>query len=159
MKFEKFYTENFLEKFQKNPGVTNFTRGTISQKEGTKRLPGPKEQSPHGQILWPRGACSLGPHGVLGEGAVPRIILSPENQHQVFFENFPVLHSVHSWISKFGADFSNLFGEITLWYVTPPPIQLLFVLMLYMLSILLHLVSLYMHKESMDLSFLVDIDA
>jgi hypothetical protein len=55
------------------------------------------------------------------------------------------------------ADFSNLFGETTPWYVTPP-IQLLFVLMLYMLSILLHLVSLNMLEKSMDLSFLVDID-
>jgi hypothetical protein len=57
------------------------------------------------------------------------------------------------------ADFSNLFGEITPWYVTPPPIQLLFVFMLYMLSILLHLVSLGMLEKFMDLSFLVGIDA
>jgi hypothetical protein len=51
MKFEKSSTENFLEKFQKNSGVsnfTNFTRGTSNQKEGTKRPPEPKEQSPRG---------------------------------------------------------------------------------------------------------------
>jgi hypothetical protein len=156
MKFEKFYTENFLEKFQKNSGVSNFTSGTISQKEGTKRPPGAKRVEP---TPWSREACSLGPHGVLGEGQVPRFILSPENQPQIFFEKFPVLHSIHSWISKFRADFTNLFGEITPWYVTPAPIQLLFVLMLYMLSILLHLVSLKMLEKSLDLSFLVDIDA
>jgi hypothetical protein len=85
--------------------------------------------------------------------------LPAENQLRVFFENFLVLPSCHSWMSKYRADFSNLFGETTPWYVTPPPIQLLFVLMLYMLSILLHLVSLNMLEKSLDLSFLVDIDA
>jgi hypothetical protein len=95
---------------------------------------------------------------VLGEGQVPRFILSPKNQPQVFFKKFPVLHSVYSWISKFRADFSNLFGEITPWYVTHVPIQLLFVLIVYMLSIL-HLVPLKMFEKSLDLSFLVDIDA
>jgi hypothetical protein len=96
---------------------------------------------------------------VLGEGQVPRFILFPENQLWVFFGKFPVLHSYHPWISKFRADFSNMFGEITPWYVTPPPIQLPFVHMLYMLRILLHLVSLNMLEKFMDLSFLVGIDA
>jgi hypothetical protein len=49
MKFEKSYTENFLEKFQKNSRVSNFTRRTISQKEGTKRPPGAKRAKP----TWP----------------------------------------------------------------------------------------------------------
>jgi hypothetical protein len=46
MKFEKFYIENILKKFQKNLGVSNFTRGTISQKEGTKRPLGAKKIEP-----------------------------------------------------------------------------------------------------------------
>jgi hypothetical protein len=96
---------------------------------------------------------------VLGEGQVRWFFLPAENQLQVFFENFLVLSSCHSWISKYRADFSNLFGETTPWYVTPPPIQLLFVLMLYMLSILLHLVLHNMLEKPKDLSFLVDIDA
>jgi hypothetical protein len=97
---------------------------------------------------------------VLDEGQVPMFILSLENQPYVFFKKIPVLHSFHSWISKFRADFSNLVGEITPCYVTPPPpIKLLFILMLYMLSILLHLVSLNMLEKFMNLSFLVDIDA
>jgi hypothetical protein len=69
-----------------------------------------------------------------------------------------VLHSTLGSPSL-GQIFQNLFGEITPWYVTPPLIQLLFVGMLYMLSILLHLVSHMMHEKSMDVSFLVDIDA
>jgi hypothetical protein len=95
----------------------------------------------------------LGPHEVLGEGQVPRLILSPQNKLPVFFKIFSC-----SIPARFRVDFSNLFGEITPLYVTPP-IQLLFVHMLYMLSILLHLVSLNMLKKSMDLSFLVGIDA
>jgi hypothetical protein len=46
MKFEKSYTENFLEKFQKKPVVSNFTKGTIGQKEGTRRPPGAKRAEP-----------------------------------------------------------------------------------------------------------------
>jgi hypothetical protein len=96
---------------------------------------------------------------VLSEGPVPRFFLPAENQLQVFFKKILVLPSCHSWISKYREDFLNLFGETTLWYVTPPPIQLLFVLMLYMLSILLHLVLHNMLEKPKDLSFLVDIDA
>jgi hypothetical protein len=46
MKFEKSYTENFLENFQKKSRVSNFTRGTINQKEGTRRPPGAKRADP-----------------------------------------------------------------------------------------------------------------
>jgi hypothetical protein len=149
----------FSKNFRKNQGSVTLPEGPSVERREPEGHQGPKEQSPRDQIPWLHGACSLGPQGVLGEGQVPRFILSPENQLQVFFKKNPVLHSCNSWISKFRTDFSNLFGEITPWYVTPPPIQLLFVLMLYMLSILLHLMSLDMLDKSMDLSFLVDIDA
>ena len=81
---------------------------------------------------------------------------STENQPQVFSR---ARSSWYSLISKFRADFPNLFGVITPWYVTPPPIQLLFVIMLYILSILLHYVSPKMLEKSIELSSLVDIDA
>jgi hypothetical protein len=56
MKFEKSYIENFLKKFQKNPGVSNFTIGTISQKEGTRRPPGAKRAEP----TWPDSLATWG---------------------------------------------------------------------------------------------------
>jgi hypothetical protein len=42
MKFEKFSSENFLVKFQKNLEVSYFTRGTNNQKRGARRPPGTK---------------------------------------------------------------------------------------------------------------------
>ena len=92
---------------------------------------GPKHIAPRGQIPWPHGTHQLGPQGELGGGQVLVSFPSTENQPQVFFPNFLELSSCYPWISKFRADFSNLFGGITPWYVTPPPIQLLFVLMLF----------------------------
>jgi hypothetical protein len=56
MKFEILYIENFHEKFQKNLGIGNFTRGTIGQKEGTKRPLGAKRAEP----TWPDSLAAWG---------------------------------------------------------------------------------------------------
>ena len=91
MNFEKFSSENFLEKFQKNLGLSYFTRGTSSQKWGPKGHQGPTWGTPRGQIPWPRGTHHFDPQVELGEQPVPISSPSTENHLQVFFPNFPEL--------------------------------------------------------------------
>jgi hypothetical protein len=57
-------------------------------------------------------------------------------------------------ITKFGQLFSNPFGRITPWYVTPPPIQFIFDIMLYILRRMMLLVSHIMLDKFMDLQIL-----
>jgi hypothetical protein len=59
--------------------------------------------------------------------------------------------------SKFGAimqPFANSFGGITLQYVTPPPIQFVFYMMLYILRRMMFLVSDIILEKSLDLQIL-----
>ena len=132
MKFEKFSTENFLEKFQKILEVSYFTRGTNSQKGDTRRPPGTKIGCPTqpdslaswDPLTWP-------PWGVRWGASAHLLTFDRKPPLGIFPKFSRARSSWYSSISKFRADFSNLFGGITPWYVTPPPIQLLFVLMLY----------------------------
>ena len=96
----------------------------------------------------------VGPTGGVRWRASAQILLLPPEPDQVHFEKNPVLIQDPISIYKFGQPFSNSFGGIAPWYVTPPLIQFVFELMLCIWRKLLLLVPLFMHEKSMVLSFL-----
>ena len=93
--------------------VCYFTRGANCQKGAPKSHQGPEGSAPRGHSTRPRGTHHLGPQRESSGWPVPISSLSTENQPQIFFPNFPELSSCYPWISKFRADFSNLFGGVS----------------------------------------------
>ena len=139
MKFEKFSLENCLWKFQKNLEVSYLTRGTICQKWDTRRPPGTKmgcPTRPDSLAAW--DPPTLSPGGVRWVSYAHLLPLDRKPLPGIFPKFSRARSSCYPWISKFRADFSNLFGGIAPWYVTPPPIQLFFVFVPHVWSILLH---------------------
>ena len=90
------------------------------------------------------------PGGLVGPTRVPPLsalahcLLPPPEKITLALIPIFLLIFVRFLISLLGAPFLKLSGEITPWYVTPPMVQLVFVLGVYVLHILLLLVTMYM---------------
>ena len=78
--------------------------------------------------------------GVLGPTGPPSLIpfvhILPSSPKQISISLFPVflLPNLRFSISLLRAPFPKLFWRITTWYVTPPLVQLVFLLVVYILS-------------------------
>ena len=112
---------------------------------------GSKEQGWHAQLLWARHLSSLAPRRELGEGQRPRCFPSTQNPTRYFSKKILCPIAAPSSIYQFGQPFANSFGGITHRYVTPPPIQLVFDMMLYILWRMLFLVSYILLEKFQDL--------
>ena len=106
MKFEKFSSENFLEKFQKNLEVSYFTRGTNSQKGDTRGPPGTKRECPTRPDSLAAWDPPTWPPGGVRWGASAHLLPHDRKPPPGIFPKFSRTRS--SWypsISKIRADF------------------------------------------------------
>jgi hypothetical protein len=89
-------------------------------------------------VAWPNFLTTptilFGPIYGVRSGAKAQVLPLDSKPEQVFFKKKMLYHiATPSSIYQFRQPFANFFGGITHWYVTPPPIQLVFDMMLYIL--------------------------
>jgi hypothetical protein len=92
--------------------------------------------------------------GELAEEQAPWFFSSTQNPTRYHLNFFSYSVAAPFSISKFGQLFSNPFGGIIPWYVTPPLIQFIFDILLYILRRMLLLVSHIILEKFMYLQIL-----
>ena len=124
----------------------------ISCTENTSREQAPGHEGPG--CAHPLGA----PPASWAHGGSPPLIPAPTHFFFLPKNHYPAQARVlahFAAISLLKATLTKLLGEIVPWYVTPPLVQLVFVLVLYSLQILAALVTLFLYLHVKFMRFQV----